>query len=221
MRQCIPLLVLAILPMFGPHTSARAASSSSEAEWSVKASYLDACCCAPSCPCLFGSSPTLGYCEGVTLIDFEKANYGDVELDGVKVLAVYRGGTWIKFYVDEGATVEQTDAAVTLLPTFEAFFAIENVVEVNNVPISIEHGEGTIKISTPNTTAHVRVMKGKNGQPIKIVNLPSPSFPAPPFLDHTQYETILLKHESDEQSYEHSGTNGFTTTIDIDSTEEH
>jgi hypothetical protein len=149
------------------------------------------------------------------------ANYGDVRLDGLKVMAVYRGQTWIKFYVDESATAEQTEAVVELLPTFEAFFAIENVVEVKNVPISIERGEGTIKVSTPNTTSHIKMMTGKNGEPIKIANLPWPSFPAPPFLDHTQYKTILLKHESKEQVFEHSGTNGFTANIDVNSAEEH
>jgi len=170
---------------------------------------------------LFGSAPTLGFCEGITLVDLDKANYGDVRLDGVKVLAIYRGGTWIKFYVDENATAAQTEAVVKLLPTFEGFFAIENVVEVKNVPISIENGEGTIKVSTPNTTAHIRMMLGKNGDPIKIAGLPWPSFPGPPFLDHTQYKTILLKHESNDQVFEWSGTNGFTANIDVNSAEEH
>jgi hypothetical protein len=222
MKRWIFVLMLAlVVPLFGQPMSARAESSVSETEWSVKASYMDACCCAPSCPCLFGSSPTLGFCEGVTLVDIDKANYGDVRLDGLKVMAVYRGNTWIKFYVDESATAEQTEAVVKLLPTFEAFFAIENVVEVKNVPISIERGEGTIKVSTPNTTTHIKMMLGKNGEPIKIANLPWPSFPAPPFLDHTQHKTILLKHESNEQVFEHSGTNGFTAKIDVNSAEEH
>ena len=222
MKRWTFLLTLAlVVSLFVPPMSARAESSASETEWSVKASYMDACCCAPSCPCLFGSSPTLGFCEGVTLIDIDKANYGDVRLDGVKVLAVYRGGTWIKFYVDDGATAKQTEAVVKLLPTFEGFFAIENVVEVKNVPISIERGEGTIKVSTPKTTAHIEMMMGKNGEAIKIANLPWPGFPAPPLLDHTQYKTILLKHESNAQVFEHSGTSSFTANIDVDSAEEH
>jgi hypothetical protein len=158
---------------------------------------------------------------GLPLIDIDKASYGDVRLDGIKVMAVYRGSTWIKFYVDDSATAEQTEAVVELLPTFEGFFAVENVVEVKNVPISVECGDGTIKVSTPNTTSHIKMMVGKNGEPIKVANLPSPSFPGPPFLDHTQYQTILLKHESNEQAFEHSGTNAFTANIDVNSAEEH
>jgi hypothetical protein len=182
--------------------------------WSVKADYTDTCNCQPTCPCLFGSAPTVGHCEGVTLIEIESGHYGDVRLDGVKVLAVYRGGDWIKFYVTDEADEAQTKAAVKLLPTFEDFFAIENVLEVKNVPISVERSAERMTISTPNTTAEIEIMKGKNGKPIKIENLPSPAFPAPPLLDHTQYRSVILKHEAEDKEFEYSGTNGFTARIE-------
>ena len=182
--------------------------------WSVKADYTDTCSCQPTCPCFFGSAPTLGHCEGVTLVEIESGHYGDVRLDGVKVLAVYRGGDWIKFYVTDEADKAQTEAAVKLLPTFEEFFAIENVLEVKNVPISVERSAERMTISTPNTTAEIEIMKGKNGKPIKIENLPWPGFPAPPLLDHTQYRSVILKHEAEDKQFEYSGTNGFTARIE-------
>jgi hypothetical protein len=221
MMRGVPILATsAVILLVVLATPARTEMDSPEFEWSVQASYVDACCCSPSCPCLFGSSPTLGYCEGVSLVEFEEASYGDVQLDDLKVVAVYRGKTWIKFYVDERATPEQTEAIVNLLPTYEEFFAIDNVVEVANVPIVIEREKDTIKISTPNTTSHITMMRGRNGEPIQIANLPWPGFPAPPLLDHTQYKTVLLKHESGEEAFEHSGTNGFTANIDADSSTE-
>ncbi len=201
-------------------TAACATQSRAEEEpaqdtaWSIKADYTDTCSCQPTCPCLFGSAPTLGHCEGVTLIEIESGHYGDVRLDGVKVLAVYRGGDWIKFYVTDEADKAQTEAAVKLLPTFEEFFAIENVLEVKNVPISVERSAERMTISTPNTTAEIEIMKGKNGKAIKIENLPSPDFPAPPFLDHTQYRSVTLKHEADDKQFDYSGTNGFTARIE-------
>ena len=182
--------------------------------WSIKADYTDSCSCQPTCPCLFGSAPTLGHCEGVTLIEIESGHYGDVRLDEVKVLAVYRGGDWIKFYVTDEADEAQTEAAVKLLPTFEKFFAIENVLEVRNVPISVERSAERMTISTPNTTAEIEIMKGKNGKPIKIENLPSPGFPAPSLLDHTQYRSVTLKHDAEDKQFEYSGTNGFTARIE-------
>jgi hypothetical protein len=182
--------------------------------WSIKADYTDTCSCQPTCPCLFGSAPTLGHCDGVTLIEIESGHYGDVRLDGVKVLAVYRGGDWIKFYVTDEAGRAQTEATVKLLPTFEDFFAIENVLEVRNVPLSVQRSAERMTVSTPNTTAEIEVMKGKNGKPIKIENLPSPDYPAPPFLDLTQYRSVMLKHEAEDKQFEYSGTTGFTARIE-------
>lgn len=182
--------------------------------WSVKADYTDSCSCQPTCPCFFGSAPTLGYCEGVTLVEIESGHYRDVRLDGVKVLAVYRGGEWIKFYVTDEADKAQTEATVKLLPTFEDFFAIENVLEVKNVPIFVERSGERMKISTPDTTAEIEIMKGKNGKPIRIENLPFPGFPAPPMIDHTQYRSVILKYEAEDKQFEFSGTNGFTARIE-------
>ena len=187
---------------------------SQNVSWSVKADYTDTCNCAPTCPCFFGSAPTHGHCQGITLVEIESGHYGDVRLDGVKVLAVYRGGEWIKFYVTDEADEAQTEAALKLLPTFEKFFAIENVLEVKNVPITVERSAERMKISTPNTMAEIEIMKGKNGKPIKIENIPVPDFPAPPMLDHTQYRSVILKHEAQDKQFEYSGTNGFTARID-------
>ena len=66
-----------------PHAGEGSAAGTA---WSIKADYTDACSCAPSCPCLFGSGPTLGHCEGITLVEIESGHYGDVGLDGIKVL---------------------------------------------------------------------------------------------------------------------------------------
>ena len=182
--------------------------------WSVKARYTDTCSCAATCPCLFGSAPTHGYCEGITLVEIESGHFGDVNLDGGEVLAVYRGGDWIKFYVTNEADETQTEAALKLLPTFEEFFAVENILEVENVPIMVERSAESMKISTPNTLAEIEIMKGNNGKPIKIQNLPSPEFPAPPYLDHTQYRSVILKHDAEDKQFEYSGTNGFTARIE-------
>jgi len=181
--------------------------------WSIEAKYTDTCNCAPTCPCFFGSAPTHGHCQGITLVEIESGHYGDVRLDGVDVLAVYRGGDWIKFYVTDEADETQTRAALELLPTFEEFFAIENVLEVKNVPISVERSAESMKISTPNTAAEIEIMKGKNGQPIKIENIPTPEFPTVPMLDHTQYRSVFLKHEAADKPFEYSGTNAFTARI--------
>jgi len=213
-RSFAVLTVLSLTLTAACATQPRAEGLSATTAWSIQADYTDTCCCQPTCPCLFGSAPTLGHCDGITLIEIESGHYGGIRLDGIEVLAVYRGGNWIKFYVTDEADEAQTDAAVKLLPTFEDFFAVENVLEVKNVPIAVKRTAERMTISTPNTFAEIEVMRGKNGEPIKIENLPSPTFPAPPFLDHTQYRSITLKHEAEDKQFEYSGTNGFTARIE-------
>ena len=78
------------------------------ADWVLKADYVDACSCDLTCPCLFGGSPTHGYCKGASLVEIREGHYGQVDLAGVTVLAVYNSGAWIKFFVSENATEEQT-----------------------------------------------------------------------------------------------------------------
>jgi UDP-N-acetylglucosamine enolpyruvyl transferase len=95
------------------------------------------------------------------------------------------------------------------------------VLEVKNVSISVERTGERMKISMPNTTVDIEIMKGKNGKPIKIENLPWPGFPAPPFDDLTQYKTIVLKHTSGDQEFDYTGTNGFTATIEANATDSH
>ena len=207
-------VILCLVLTSGCNTEPRTGEAPSNSAWSIKANYTDACSCAPSCPCFFGSSPTLGHCEGVTLVEIESGHYGDVSLDAVNVLAVYRGGQWIKFYVTDEADDAQTEAVVKLLPTFEDFFAIENVLEVKNVPLSVTRNGERIRISIPNTVAEVEMMKGSNGKPIKIQNLPAPGLPFPELHDHTQYRTLTLKHEAEDKQFEYSGTNSFTARIE-------
>jgi hypothetical protein len=208
-------LVVTVAVMLGPLGPAGAQAK--EPAWSVKAEFIDSCSCKPSCPCFFGSAPTLGFCEGMGLVSFKEAHLGDVNLDGIDVVAVYRGRTWLKFYVSDKADEAQTKAAVELLPTFDEFFAIDNVLEVQNVPITVEREGEQIKVSVPNSMIEIEVMKGKNGKPIKIDNLPWTGFPGPPLLDHTQYKSVVLKHEGGEEAFEHSGTNGVTARFDTDS----
>ena len=55
---------------------------SSATQWHIKGDWWDLCNCAIGCPCVFGSEPTLGYCEGVLTWLIREGSYGDVSLDG-------------------------------------------------------------------------------------------------------------------------------------------
>ena len=56
------------------------------------------------------------------------------------------------------------------------------------------------------------VMTGFGGKPVKIMNLPNAAYQ-----DYTQYTSGTHTHASDKAKWSHSGTNGFTSTMDVGS----
>jgi len=149
-------------------------------------------------------------------VEIREGHYGQVDLAGVTVLAVYDSGAWIKFFVSENATEEQTDTVVEFLPVAEGFFD-SPVREVKNVPITVTRTENTVKITTEGTVVELEQIRNSAGEPIKVVGLPAHGFPGLPYLDHTQYKTVALIHDSETEKYDFSGTNGYTAWIDATS----
>jgi hypothetical protein len=91
-------------------------------KWRMKGSLIGACSCDWGCPCNFDARPTKGICEGVYVIEVHEGNYGDVKLDGVKMVwagkapgPLHEGNVESVGIVDKSATPEQRAAIETLL----------------------------------------------------------------------------------------------------------
>ncbi len=186
-------------------------SSSAAQEWAIKADHTESCSCSPACPCLFGSSPTLGHCEANALLEIKRGHYDNVRLDGLSVVTTLRVGEWVKYYVSEAASDEQVAAVVPLL---KAIFPLPDmeVLAIEKVPVSIERSKSRVKFSVPASTVEIEMMTGRDGKPIRIKNLD-----AAWTLDHTQYKSITNSHKSDDKEFAYSGTNGFTGKINTSS----
>jgi hypothetical protein len=88
-------------------------------KWSVKGDWFDTCKCSIPCPCTFAQAPTSGDCEGILAWHIRIGNYGDVQLDGLNVIAVstFEGNIWegttkarMGMFIDERADDRQRDA---------------------------------------------------------------------------------------------------------------
>lgn len=198
--------------------AATSIASAADPKWSIKADYVDSCSCNPACPCMFGSPPThKNMCQGATLLDIEKGSYDGIDLAGIKILVVYHGGRWMKVLVSDNASREQLDAAKRLVPDVSAFFATAKVVEVNRVKISVEKTADKVEVTAPGTHLEIVPMKGANGKQIKLENMPPQGFDGPALLDFAQYSSVEIKHQSKDEKFKYSGTNGFTAHIDASS----
>lgn len=186
--------------------------SAGDGSWAIKANYTETCSCSVPCPCTFGSPATRGHCDANGLIEISEGHNGDVNLDGVNVAVSARLGNWVKFYVNENATDAQADAAVALIRKTDIFGAyypesLENVT-IEKAAITVERSGDNIKFSTPFSNASIDMMRGLNGEPVHIQNLPMRALSG-----HTQYKSSVHSHKSSDQEFNYEGTNALTSVV--------
>ncbi len=191
-----------------------AGGASEESGWALKGTWSDTCSCEVACPCFFGSEPTEHFCEGTSLLEIEEGHYGGVEIDGLTAMVTMRIGKWTRIYVADTATPEQADAVASVVPLALPFLGIGALETVQVVPISVERTETTLKYAAPESTVEIEIVMGANGEPIRIANMPIKGLPFPEIYDHTQYRSVLSKHDSEAHDFEWSGRNGFVSKVD-------
>lgn len=85
--------------------------------WEVKGKEFANCNCAYGCPCQFNALPTHGSCEAVIGYQVDEGRFGDVRLDRLMAVAVYKwpgpvheGNGTMQLIIDERADEKQRDA---------------------------------------------------------------------------------------------------------------
>jgi hypothetical protein len=180
-------------------------------DWHLTATVAESCSCTISCPCNFGGEPNRNPCEGNRLIAITSGHYEDVDLKGVTFLVTFTMRTWSKIYVTDRVSDKQMAAVEALLPIAFAGFH-RGMLSFTKAPITMNITENKVTFSGPESSVEMEVMKGFGGKPVKISNLPSPAYQ-----DYTQYKSVSHTHTSADHTWKHSGTNGFTSTMDVGS----
>jgi len=148
-------------------------------EWELQATEFVNCNCAYGCPCQFNALPTHGNCQAIAATDISKGHYGDVTLDGLKVVGVFswpgaihegNGRAWL--IIDERASEaqrnallsimsgEHTDPGATIWNVFAATF--DDVLPPESKPI-----EMTIDVEGRTGRVHVENFVEMRGEPIR------------------------------------------------------
>ena len=164
-----------------------------------------------SCSCNFGGSPNRNPCEGNRLIAITSGHYEDVDLAGVAFLVTFTMRDWSKIYVSDTVSAKQMAAVEALLPIAFAGFH-RGMLSFTKAPITMDITEKRVRFSGPESSVDMEVMSGFGGKPVQIKNLPSPAYQ-----DYTQYKSVTHTHTSDKATWSHSGTNGFTSKMDVGS----
>ena len=204
MRKLFAGIAVALLTLTAPP---RAAAP----DWHLVATVAESCSCTIACPCNFGGEPNRNPCEGNRLIAIKSGHYEGVDLANVSFLVTFTMRSWSKIYVSDKVTDTQMAAVEALLPIAFAGFH-KGMLSFTKAPITMDITEKRVRFSGPESSVDMEVMSGFGGKPVQIKNLPNPAYQ-----DYTQYKSVAHKHASDKVTFSYSGTNGFTSTMDVGS----
>jgi len=202
MRNTLIVVVIALAALSTPPRAA-------EPNWHITATVAESCSCSISCPCNFGGEPNRNPCEGNSLISIASGHYEDVDLKGVAFLVTFTMRSWSKIYVSDKVSDKQMKAVEALLPIAFAGFH-RGMLSFTKAPITMNITPDKVTFAGPESSVEMDVMKGFGGKAVKILNLPNAAYQ-----DYTQYKSVSHTHTSADHTWKHSGTNGFTYTMDV------
>ncbi len=147
--------------------------------WEIQADELVNCNCAYGCPCQFNALPTYGNCEAIAAYDIKKGHFGNVNLDGLRVVGtfwwpgpIHEGEGKAHLIIDERADEDQgaallsilsgdhTEPGKTIWNVFAATFAEVLEPDFNAIAIDVDVEARTGKV-------HVDGLVEVTGEPIK------------------------------------------------------
>jgi hypothetical protein len=203
-RTLAALVTVACVALTAPPRAA-------EPHWHLVATVAESCSCTIACPCNFGGEPNRNPCEGNRLIAITSGHYEGVDLAEVSFLVTFTMRSWSKIYVSDTVTDKQMAAVEALLPIAFAGFH-RGMLSFTRAPITMDITPQRVRFSGPESAVDMAVMSGFGGKPVKVMNLPNPAYQ-----DYTQYKSVTHTHASAKAAWSHSGTNGFTSTLEAGS----
>ena len=161
-------------------------------EWRITGDWFDLCNCAIGCPCVFGSNPTHGFCEGVLTWIVRTGSFGQVPLGGdlgVVLVMHWVGSVFDKnrefgFLIDDRADGAQRDALQRIFTgqaggVFAAWAALTVRLDgVEFVPMEVSHDAEHWRVSVPGLVDGLggpyRKYMVPEGETCRIYNAPRP-----------------------------------------------
>ena len=133
-----------------------------QTSWRMRGDVMEACSCATTCPCNFGSDPTPLPCEVVIGWRIQDGNHGNTRLDGLSVVLygripgnVFQGNWTVGVYLDQRASQPQAQALGDIFAGnaggWPAMLSslIGNLLPAKQVPIQFQTLDGEHNITIP------------------------------------------------------------------------
>jgi hypothetical protein len=151
-----------------------------ETAWSMRGDVMEACSCATTCPCNFGSDPIPLPCEVVIGWRIADGHYGNTRLDSLNVVLygripgnAFQGNWTVGVYLDQRADQQQAQALGNIFSGQAGGWPsvlgqlIGNRFAPKQVPIQFETVDGEQRITVPGLleAGSERVPNPLSGQP--------------------------------------------------------
>ena len=216
----------------------------SGAGWHMNATVIEACSCPMFCQCYFNDHPAAhgaamgadhshgshAYCKFNNAYKINKGNYGATKLDGAKFWisgdlgADFSKGEldWAVVTFDKSVTKEQRDGIAQILPhvfpvKWKSFDVREGNIDTWTYDPNYKSAHATldggktaeVKLTSPQAS------KNDGAKPIVMTNVKY--WGTPRNTGFVMMPNEVEAYRVGEKAYEYKGTNGFMTTIDINS----
>lgn len=190
-------------------------------QWEVQGTMADACQCLVFCSCEFNEKPSFGHCDDSAILDITKGHYGDVSLDGMKVVVVSQSPkgerlvdtvgklNFARIYVPADSTDDQMNALAQVSRyVFGAFVTnaqrISEDEKVQKVPMTVKIADTTYSIRIPNIlNLDIEALTGGDGKtPMVLKNSP---FTAAGFGDAMIGKSKTYTFTADGKNWDYAG----------------
>jgi hypothetical protein len=199
-----------------------------QTSWRMRGDVMEACSCATTCPCNFGSDPTPLPCDVVFGWRIQEGNYGNTRLDGLNVVLyaripgnVFQGNWTVGVYVDQRASQQQAQALGDIFAGnaggWPAILSslIGNLLAPKQVPIQFQTVGGEHSITVPGLleVGTERVPNPMPGQPPldpKVSDLAVPFYTGPASVRRSR----TLKLSDPVMSFQYAGRSSLMGQFD-------
>ncbi len=196
--------------------------------WRLTGTAMEACRCAVTCPCNFGSDPTEIPCGAIVAWHIADGQYGDTQLQDLNMVVyleipghIFQGGWTLGVYLDERADPGQVKALGAIFSGQAGGWPaglgplIAKPLPPKQVPIEIAFADDNVRVSVPGLleVATERVPNPLPGAPpldLKVGNLVVPFYTGP--VDVRRSTTLKLTDP--ELSFEYPGRSSLIGTFE-------
>lgn len=199
--------------------------------WAVDGVMTSACQCAVFCSCEFNEKPTFGHCDDSELIQITKGHYGNVKLDGQRIVVISQSPegerlvdtvgklNFARFYVDESVSDAQAEALAAIArKIFGTFVDGASRISANEkihrtrIDVMVAHDHRAVKIPGV-LDLRIEPLKGGDGKtPMTVANH---SFSTIGLGDPEVWRSKTYKFTGDTTAWDYSGRNAAVRTVSM------